>query len=145
MNRAEYQRLRRQLDEELRAGIEMLRAGHRAKVEALEELWDEPSVEIPASRLPEAAPAAGAEPVPAARQPPAGRRTPGEIRAEVEAAMAKLGEVFEKGDLCRAMGYEPRRSSLHRVIEEMLADGVLEVESVGAGRRGSRYRQGRRS
>jgi hypothetical protein len=24
----------------------MLRAGHRAKVEALEELWDEPSVEV---------------------------------------------------------------------------------------------------
>jgi hypothetical protein len=46
LNRAEYQRLRRQLDEELRAGIEMLRAGHRAKVEALEELWDEPSVEV---------------------------------------------------------------------------------------------------
>jgi hypothetical protein len=46
LNRAEYQRLRRQLDEELRAGIEMLRAGHRAKVEALEDLWDEPSVEV---------------------------------------------------------------------------------------------------
>jgi hypothetical protein len=98
LNRAEYQRLRRQLDEELRAGIEMLRAGHRAKVEALEALWDEPSVEVPASRP--AAPSPGEEPV---RQPPQGRRTPGEIRAEVEAAMARLGDGFERGDLCRAM------------------------------------------
>ena len=145
MNRAEYQRLRRQLDEELRAGIEMLRTGHRAKVEALEALWDEPAVEVPASRPAGTAPALREEPVPAAPPPPEGRRTPGEIRAEVEAALAKLREVFEKGDLCRAMGYEPHRSSLHRVIEEMLGDGVLEVESVGAGRRATRYRQGRRA
>jgi hypothetical protein len=138
LNRAEYQRLRRLLDEELRAGIEMLRAGHRAKVEALEELWEEPSVEVPASRPTAPAPE---EPV---RQPPEGRRTPGEIRAEVEAALAKLGDELEKSDLCRAMGYEPHRSSLHRVIEEMLADGTLEVESVGAGRRATRYRKGRR-
>jgi len=140
LNRAEYQRLRRQLDEELRAGIEMLRAGHRAKVEALEALWDEPSVEVPASRP--AAPSPGEGPV---RQPPEGRRTPGEIRAEVEAAMARLGDGFERGDLCRAMGYEPHRSSLHRVIEEMLHDGALEIESVGAGRRATRYRKGRQS
>ena len=139
MNRAEYQRLRRQLDEELRAGIEMLRAGHRAKVEALEELWEEPVVEAPAS--PPTAPGSGEEPV----RPPEGRRTPGEIRAEVEAALAKLGDDFEKSDLCRALGYEPHRSSLHRVIEEMLADGSLEIESVGSGRRATRYRKGRRS
>jgi hypothetical protein len=143
VDHAEYRRLRRQLDEELRAGIEMLRAGHRAKVEALEELWMEPAMEVP---VPVVEPAVREEePVPAAAEPPDGRRSPGEIRAEVEAALAKLGEVFEKGDLCRALGYEPRRSSLHRVIEEMLDDGALEVESLGSGRRATRYRRGRRT
>ncbi len=142
MDHAEYRRLRRQLDEELRAGIEMLRAGHRAKVEALEALWIEPAVE---TMMPAVEPAVREAPVRAAAEPPDGRRSPGEIRAEVEAALAKLGEVFEKGDLCRAMGYEPRRSSLHRVIEEMLDDGALEVESLGSGRRPTRYRRGRRA
>jgi hypothetical protein len=140
VNQAEYRRLRRQLDEELRAGIEMLRTGHRAKVEALEALWIEPAVEVPAAE-----PATRETSVPAARQPPEGRRTPGEIRAEVVAALAKLGEVFEKSDLCRAMGYEPHRSSLHRVIEDMLRDGELETESSGAGRRATRYRKGRQA
>lgn len=144
MDQAEYRRLRRQLDEELRAGIEMLRAGHRAKVEALEALWMEPVVEVPAAE-PEPV-VREAEPVRTIAESPAdGRRSPGEIRAEVEAALAKLGEIFEKGDLCRAMGYEPRRSSLHRVIEEMLDDGALEVESLGSGRRATRYRRGRRA
>jgi hypothetical protein len=50
LNRAEYQRLRRQLDEELRASIDMLQAGYRAKVEALDALWGEPlSEEVPAN------------------------------------------------------------------------------------------------
>src|SRR4051794_28022067 len=53
VNQTEYQRLRRQLDEELRAGMEMLQAGHRTKVEALDARWQEESEPIPASRAPE--------------------------------------------------------------------------------------------
>src|SRR3954468_7850852 len=53
VNQTEYQRLRRQLDEELRAGMEMLQAGHRGKVEALDARWREESRPIPASRAPE--------------------------------------------------------------------------------------------
>jgi hypothetical protein len=68
LNRAEYQRLRRQLDEELRAGIEMIQAGYRAKVEALDVLWEEPlSEEVPASE-PELI--AASPPEPAAPSPP---------------------------------------------------------------------------
>jgi hypothetical protein len=49
LDQAEYQRRRRQLDDELRAGIEMLQEGHRAKVEALDRLWLKTDEEAPAS------------------------------------------------------------------------------------------------
>ena len=61
----------------------------------------------------------GARPAAARR----GARTPGEIRGEVEAAMARLGDGFERGDLCRALGYEPHRSSLHRALREAREGG----------------------
>src|SRR5919205_4580623 len=62
LDRDEYQRLRRQLDEELRAGIEMLQAGHRAKVEALDARWQEPAGQV--------VPAGGAAPEPAVQAAP---------------------------------------------------------------------------
>lgn len=71
MDRDEYQRLRRQLDEELRAGIEMLQAGHRAKVEALDARWQEPAEQIgPVEADPEPAVADAAAPEPAVQAAP---------------------------------------------------------------------------
>ena len=136
MDLAEYQRLRRQLDDELRAGIEMLQAGYQAKVAALGEFWA-PQAEAPAQ------PAAPAPPpsAPAAPEEPVQRLEPGELLADIELALAKVGEVFRKNDLCAALGYEPQRSTLHRVLAELQRDGAIQIDHPGSGRRATRYRK----
>lgn len=143
MDQTEYQRLRRQLDDELRAGMEMLQAGHRAKVEALDARWQEESGLIPASR----APGPREEPATPMAVPPAERERlhAGELLDDIEAALERMGDEFLKSDLCRALGYEPHRSTLHRALRELEREGVLEVQRQGLGRRASRYRKiGRR-
>ena len=138
MDQAEYQRRRRQLDDELSAGIEMLQEGHRAKVEALDRLWLKADQEAPAS------PPARPEPIapePPVAPPPRELREAGELRADVEAALAAVGEEFEKRDLCRALGYSPNRTSLHRVLWNLQGEGLIEVLRHGIGRRATRYRR----
>jgi uncharacterized membrane protein len=132
---AEYQRLRRQLDEELRAGIEMLQAGHRAKAVELDRLWTSAAAPVqPAA--PALAPAPSAAP-----GEPVQRLEAGELLADVELALAEVGEVFRKSDLRAALGYEPQRSTLHRVLAELQRDGVIQVDHPGSGRRATRYRK----
>jgi hypothetical protein len=137
LNQAEYQRLRRQLDEELRAGIEMLQAGHRAKVEALDGLWLAGSDEPPED------PPAPAAPVPSEPPPSRERREAGELRDDVEAALASVGDEFEKGDIRRALGYTPNRTSLHRALWDLQGEGLIELLRPGRGRRSTRYRKAR--
>jgi uncharacterized membrane protein len=144
LDQTEYQRRRRQLDDELRAGIEMLQEGHRAKVEALDSLGLEAGEEAPASppAPPEAALPAPALPEPL---PLRERREAGELRDDVEAALAAIGEEFEKRDLYRALGYTPKRTSLHRVLWDLQGEGLIELLEPGRGGRATRYRKGSRS
>lgn len=134
MDPAEYQRRRRQLDEELRAGIEMLQEGHRAKVEALDRLWPTAAEGAPA------APPAPPEPL-APTPPHPERREAGDLRDDVEKALAGVGDEFEKRDLCRALGYTPNRTSLYRVLLDLQWEGRIEPLRLGRGRRSTRYRQ----
>jgi hypothetical protein len=138
LHQAEYQRLRRQLDEELRAGIEMLQEGHRAKVEALDKLWLRESEPSPAS------PPVPPEPPPVP-QPSRERREAGELRDDVEAALAAVGDEFEKRDICRALGYTPNRTSLHRALWNLQGEGLIELLHPGRGRRSTRYRKAGRN
>ncbi len=118
--------------------MEMLQAGHRAKVEALDARWQEETETASASRL--ATPEPQPEPVaPAASQ--SRRLEAGELLNDVEAALALMGEEFKKSDLCRALGYEPHRSTLHRVLRELQRDGILEIGRQGLGRGGLLYRK----
>ena len=93
MNLGEYQRLRRQLDEELRVGMEMLHAGHQAKVEALDARWQEETEPAPASRP--ATPEPQPQPV-APAVSPSRRLEAGELLNDVEAALALMGEEFQE-------------------------------------------------
>lgn len=84
MTREEYEARRRRLDEELRAALEMVKAGHQAQVQALDLLWRigsaagtgsgaSPSVEMqPPSRAFAERSAALREPPVALREAPAG-------------------------------------------------------------------------
>lgn len=150
LNQSEYQRRRRQLDEELRAGIDMLQEGHRTKIEALDSLWlkaaeeapeSPPAPTAPAPTAPEPAPPAPALPEPATLRE---RRQAGELRDDVEAALAAVGDEFVKRDLCRALGYTPNRTSLHRVLWDLQGEGLIEPLHPGQGGRATRYRKASR-
>jgi len=140
LDQAEYQRRRRQLDDELRAGIEMLQEGHRVKVEALDRLWLKADEEAPASPPAPPEPVAP-EPAPPVPPPLRERREAGELREDVEAALAAIGDEFEKRDLGRALGYAPNRTSLHRVLWDLQGEGRIEVLRQGVGGRATRYRK----
>ena len=141
MNRAEYQRLRRQLDEELRAGIDLLQAGYRAKVEDLDAKWGEPVLEESPPSEPEVAAPPAPEPAAPAAEPRSKRRREGEVESDIEAALDKVGDVFLKRELCRALGYEPPRTSFYRALAQLERDGIIKLESPGVGRRAGLYRK----
>jgi hypothetical protein len=75
------------------------------------------------------------QPAPApAEPPPTPRRRAGQLNEEVEGILDALPEVFDRNDVAQALGYEPDRGSLYRVLQEFVRSGVLAVEAVGAGK-----------
>jgi len=53
---------------------------------------------------------------------PAPARRRGQVAADVEAVLPELPEEFEKQDVVRALGYEPPRATLYRVLEQLVLD-----------------------
>lgn len=127
MTRQEYEERRRRLDEELRAGQELLEASHRAQVRALDRHWT----------AEEGSAAPGPEPPPEKRP----RRPALELHEAVRERLDELPEVFTKDDLCRALGEAPDRRALHRVMQDLMREGWLKLEDRGAGRIPSSYRR----
>jgi len=100
MTREHYDQRRRQLDTELRAGIDLLESAHRLQVHALDLAWSMLSQEPLAPAAPAASPARPPE------KPPAKRR-PSNLLDDLGAAVARLPEAFDRNDVCRDLGYQP--------------------------------------
>ena len=115
------------MEEQLRTGIELLRAAHRRQVEALEVLWNGKG------EKPVAARSVAPTPVP--------RQKTGELYSDVVGALAKVPDVFTRDDLLACLGYQPNRASLYRILQDLIADGVLATASPGGGRTPSSYRK----
>ena len=131
MTREEYD-ARRRLDEELRIGLDLLQTGHTEKIRALNLLWTSGS----------GGPFSGAASVTAGpAQSPPQRRLAGQLEADVRAALEHCPDVFQTGDLCRVLGSQPNRGNLYRLLQELLAGGVIAYEDKGRGRAGSKYRK----
>jgi len=47
--------------------------------------------------------------------------------------------VFDRNDVCQALGYEPDRNSLFRILNELVQDGRLLIVQRGGGRVPTRY------
>src|SRR4029079_1679549 len=103
-------------------------------------LWLKTDEEAPASPPAPPEPVASEPPV-APFPPPLERREAGELVQDIEAALATVGDEFEKRDLCRALGYTPNRTSLHRVLWDLRGDGLIELLHPGRGGRATRYRK----
>jgi hypothetical protein len=135
MKRHEFELRKERLDEQLREGIELLQAAHRQQVRALELVFQmvaDESLGTPAA--PPAAPSAP-EPLPPARQ------TWDELLSEVEEALARVPETFDRNGVCRALGYEPDRNRLYKALRRLEAEGVIAAEFRGDGQRAARYRK----
>lgn len=141
MTREEYEDRKRRLDEQLRSGVELLEAGHRQQVRELELAWMASAEETDSSSRPVSQPVAVPAPAPTAPPPGPRRREAGEFQDEVVAALAHVPDVFDRNDLCRALGYKPVRGSLYRELWKLIEDGVLTLADRGAGRTPSRYRK----
>jgi hypothetical protein len=147
MTRDEYETRKRRLDEQLRAGVELLEAAHRYQVRALDLVWTMTTSEEPisfplppAEGIPEPQPAAAPAPAPAPPPKPR-RRGDWEFQEEVEAALAQVPDVFDRNDICQALGYNPDRATLYRALLLLAEKGLTVVEKLGGGRTSTRYRK----
>jgi hypothetical protein len=151
MHQSEYESRKRTLDDQLAAGIDLLRAGHRVQLRALELVWmSSPENSAPVRALAPEAPAPPPAPPPPPPPPLPPTQTPrraerrwgiGELEDAVIEALDRLPEVFDRGDVIAALGERPERSSLYRVLEELRDGGTLEIVRAGNGRVPSRYRR----
>lgn len=165
MPSTDYERFRQRLERQLRADVELIFEAYQAKLRAfetvarargeLEEGASPPPLSRPA-RLLELGPAPSA---PAVAEPAEGQVTPPsapsaapaaskrprhyayEVYDAVEKALAQVGDVFDRHDLCRVLGFVPSRATLHRVLVELEEAGAIALQEVGVGSRASRYRK----
>jgi hypothetical protein len=138
MTREEYERQKHLLEEQLRAGVELLEAAFRHQLRALDLVWAATGGEpVAVPRVPEVP---AVTPVPPTPPSPARRRA-WQLQGEVEAALERVPEVFDRNDICRALGSEPDRASLYRTLEILVQEGTLAVNSEGTGNQPKRYKK----
>lgn len=135
MTRDEYEARKRRLEEELRSGMELLQAAFQTQFRALEMVWMGVSGEMVSTPQAAAAPPQAPE----AKRP--ARKSVGEVYTDLVAALPSLPETFDRGDICRALGYEPDRVALYRLLKELVQDGNLRVQVRGEGRKATKYRR----
>lgn len=131
MTQREYELRRQRLDDQLREGVELLEAAHRQQLRALELVWQMSAED----------PVAVPEPPAAAGPPPPPRRGTPEVMADLDHALERLPEDFDRNDVCEALGYEPDRHVLYRVLQQAQAEGLIRAMESGSGQRTTRYRK----
>ena len=132
MTRSEYEAQRRRLDEEMRVAIEMVRAGHQAKIQVLDLL-----LTMSGEGTPEPVAAA---PLPEAEIRPR-RRGIGDLLHEVAAIIPRLPVLFTKDDVEKELAEPADRASLYRALRELEEDGWHTTETFGRGRKPAVYRR----
>ncbi len=135
MTRDEYERGKMRIEEQLRAGIELMESAYRAQIRALDLVWM-----VQAEEDAEAPPPPP-EPEPAAPQELPSRRRAPEVDADIRAAFPRLPATFARRDVCAALGYEPDRGALYRTLQDLTHSGDLRIEKPGGGQRATTYRK----
>lgn len=146
MTREEYEAHKQRLEEQLQAGIEILKAAHDQQARALDVVWmitrggtatilPPPGEEQPRAARLESRSAPASPPL--ARL----RRRPWELMNDIESVMPNLPGLFDRNHVREALGYEPDRGSLYRTLQEMVRGGDLTLEDSGGGKTPARYRK----
>jgi hypothetical protein len=118
----------------------MVDSAYQTQLRALDMVWRMMSGEGPTDPRPAPAPAASPPQASAPAPPARRRRRAGELNEEVLAALAHLPELFAFSDVCRALGYNPDRGSLYRVLQDLKELGYIALHSRGTGSQPTRYR-----
>ena len=140
MTRDEYEQHLRRLEEQLRVGIELLQASYKHQVGAVELIWRMTNGgSVPVPSLPAAQATEGIRPP--AEPVRAGRRGGGDLYEEVVGVFPGLPEVFDIGHVRQALGSDPHRGSLYRILQQLIDEGRLRLESRGSGKTPTRYRK----
>ncbi len=139
MTRSEYEARRRRLDEELRAVLEAVQAGHQARVQLLDLMWGMSSTGVSEPQAPP--PAAPMPPILPEEEPRPRRRGPGELLDGIMEILPGLPELFTKDDIEKALGERIDRASLLRILRELEKAGWLRTETLGRGRYPTEYRR----
>jgi hypothetical protein len=63
------------------------------------------------------------------------------VSNDVEAALPSLPETFTRGDVWDALGDEPDRALLYRILQDLRREGRIDLQSLGAGQRATVYRR----
>ncbi len=69
------------------------------------------------------------------------RRGAGELEGDVRDALPRLPETFTRREVCEALGYEPDRGSLFRILQGLVWEKSLRIESTGTGQIPTTYRK----
>jgi hypothetical protein len=147
MPREDFERYRQRLEEQLRSDMGLLYEAYLAKLRAYQaverlrgevDLEDPPAVGLPFPLPPSPGPDAPA----AAPAPGVPRRSKAyEVIDAIVAILDRLPEVFDRFDVLAALDFEPRRSTLLAVLQELRQQGVLEIVREGAGKRTTLFRK----
>ncbi len=132
MTRSEYEAQRRRLDEEMRVAIEMVKAGHQAKIQVLD---------LMLTMSGEGTPEPVAAPPPPEPESRSWRRGAGELMGEVQEILPRLPALFTKADVEKALEEPADRASLYRVLQELEQAGWFKTETFGRGRKPTVYRR----
>ena len=120
MNSKEYERRRQAVQAQYQADLDLIRAAYEAKLRAIEVLWlSSPageSADLPSETVPNETPMSETvlSEIPGGAPARVSRR--GDVLKDVRAVLQSLPEVFEKKHVVQALGYQPPRATLYRVL-----------------------------
>ncbi len=141
MRSEEYERRRQAVQAQFQADLDLIRAGYEAKLRALESLWLSSPAGVPAAGV-------HSETVPSETPPsetldgvPARVSRRGSVLRDVRAVLPRLPEVFERKDVIQALGYQPPRATLYRVLATLQDEEEITIARAGDERIQTQYRR----
>jgi hypothetical protein len=146
MTPQELEQRKRLLEEQRRAGHQLVEASYHHQLRTLELAWmaagmmTGSSLEISMAAVPQLPPPAAPTPAPPA-EPPRRRRQAWEFLDAVEEALDRVPEIFDRNDLHREIGEMPDRGTLSRTLQKLLTEGTIVVHQEGSGKIPKKYRK----
>lgn len=137
MTQDEYERSKKRLEEQRRAGVELVETAYQAQIRALDLVW---MLQGGIGGGAFSAGSAAQEPLPPPPERPR-RRSAHQVDDEIRENFWRLPETFTRSNVCEILGYEPNRGAIYRSLRELYREGTVQIEAIGEGKRATVYRK----